>query len=112
MPRPIRLLMAACAATLPLLALADEAQDRALLDAARAQRSEQALAALAAGASVTAKEGDGTTALHYAAHFGDAKRHRRAAEGQGRSERAQRIRLHAARRSGRDRLDASPSSCC
>jgi hypothetical protein len=53
--------------------VADETQDRALLESARAARSDLALAALAHGASAGVKEPEGTTALHYAAHFGDAK---------------------------------------
>jgi len=73
MRRSMRPWLALCAAALPLLALADAAQDAALLEAARLQRGDDAIAALAAGASASAREPDGTTALHYAAHFGDAK---------------------------------------
>jgi ankyrin repeat protein len=57
----------------PLLAHAGEREDGALLAASRLHRTDDALAALAQGASATAKEPEGTTALHYAAHFGDAR---------------------------------------
>ena len=62
------------ALALPLVmagsALAGPAQDAQLLAAAKAQDPETALYALQQGADAQAREGDGTTALHYAAHFG------------------------------------------
>jgi uncharacterized protein len=71
--RRLRIAVALCVFGLPLWAAAGEAQDRALLDAARELRSVEAIAALGEGAAATAMDADGTTALHYAAHFGDAK---------------------------------------
>jgi ankyrin repeat protein len=51
-------------------AWAGSAQDLQLLEAAKAQDPETALYALTQGADPAARESDGTTALHYAAHHG------------------------------------------
>jgi len=56
-------------AALSAVAEAGPAQDAQLLDAARAQDPETALYALKEGANPRAREADGTTALHYAAHY-------------------------------------------
>src|SRR5664279_5535275 len=53
-------------------AWASPAQDMQLLEAAKAQDPETALYALQQGAAARAMEADGTTVLHYAAHFGSA----------------------------------------
>jgi ankyrin repeat protein len=71
--RSLRLAAALCAVVLPLGAWGGEAENAALLEAVRGQRSDAALAALASGASPGVHEPDGTTALHYAAHYGDAR---------------------------------------
>jgi ankyrin repeat protein len=58
-----------------LIALAGvaTAQDKPpLVAAAQAQDSAQALALIGQGADVNARSSDGTTALHWAAHYGDA----------------------------------------
>jgi len=47
--------------------------DRQLFDALRAQDPETALYALSSGADAKAREPDGTTPLHYAAHHGDTR---------------------------------------
>lgn len=57
-------------AVLALSAWAGPAQDAQLLDAARSQDPETALYALQQGADPRAREADGTTALHYASHYG------------------------------------------
>ena len=46
--------------------------DASLLDAAREGRSAEALALLEQRKDATAREADGTTALHWAAYHGDA----------------------------------------
>jgi ankyrin repeat protein len=51
--------------------LAQSPQER-LFEAVKAQDPETALYAIQQGADVRATEGDGTTALHHAAHHGDA----------------------------------------
>ncbi|HTQ35461.1 MAG TPA: ankyrin repeat domain-containing protein [Steroidobacteraceae bacterium] len=59
----------------PVLAIAanhDEANHQ-LFAALQAQDPETALYALSQGAEATAREPDGTTPLHYAAHYGDAR---------------------------------------
>lgn len=67
-----RALVAACVLALSCnTARATPQQDVQLLQAAAAQDPETALYALSAGADARATEADGTTALHYAAHFGD-----------------------------------------
>ena len=48
------------------------AQDTWLLDAARAADSTQVIALLEQGVSATARQADGATALHWAAHWDDA----------------------------------------
>jgi ankyrin repeat protein len=59
----------------PVLALATGRDDanRQLFEALKAQDPETALYALSAGAEATAREPDGTTPLHYAAHFADTR---------------------------------------
>ncbi len=47
--------------------------NRQLFDALRAQDGETALYLLSAGAEATAREPDGTTPLHYAAHYADTR---------------------------------------
>jgi ankyrin repeat protein len=47
--------------------------DRQLFEAVRAQDPETALYALSSGAYAKAREPDGTTPLHYAAHYGDTR---------------------------------------
>ena len=53
--------------------LADAATDAQLFAALKAEDPETALYALSAGANARGAEPDGTTPLHYAAHFGDAR---------------------------------------
>jgi uncharacterized protein len=53
-------------------ATADAGAQRQLFEAVKAQDPETALYAIQQGADVRATEPDGTTALHYAAHAGDA----------------------------------------
>jgi ankyrin repeat protein len=63
-------LLAACA----LAAAADRtALDQQLFEALKAQDPETALYALSQGADPKAREPDGTTPLHYAAHFADLR---------------------------------------
>lgn len=58
----------------PVAVLASrEEANRQLFEAVKAQDPETALYALSAGAEATAREPDGTTPLHYAAHFADAR---------------------------------------
>ncbi len=68
---------------------AEQASPRQLFDALKAQDPETALYALSQGVDANSREPDGTTPLHYAAHFADARAGRSAAEGEGRSQRAQ-----------------------
>jgi ankyrin repeat protein len=49
------------------------AADTALIDAIKAKQHEAAVALLEKGVDVQAREVDGTTALHYAAHYDDAE---------------------------------------
>jgi uncharacterized protein len=62
------------ALAMPALALAAGTTEanRQLFDALKAQDPETALYALGQGADARAREPDGTTPLHYAAHFADA----------------------------------------
>ncbi len=64
------LVMAALAAVVAAPALAGEGANAQLLEAAKSQDPETALYALKAGADPQSREPDGTTALHYAAHYG------------------------------------------
>ncbi len=64
------LLVSAALALVAGTALAGVAEDSQLLESARSQDPETALYALKQGANPMAREPDGTTALHYAAHFG------------------------------------------
>jgi ankyrin repeat protein len=59
----------------PIVALASVREDanRQLFEALRAQDPETALYALESGADAKAREPDGTTPLHYAAHYGDVR---------------------------------------
>jgi ankyrin repeat protein len=59
------------ALVLLLTSAAALAEPSSLLDAARAHDTPGALALVAHGADVNAASSDGTTALHWAAHFGD-----------------------------------------
>ncbi|MEO6185581.1 MAG: ankyrin repeat domain-containing protein [Steroidobacteraceae bacterium] len=63
------------ALALPVLALAAGQEDanRQLFEALKAQDPETALYALTQGADAKAREPDGTTPLHYASHFADAR---------------------------------------
>ncbi len=66
--------MRAFAATALLcLAASANAADAPLLDAVKVQNHEAALALIGQGADVRAREVDGTTALHWAVHFGDTE---------------------------------------
>jgi ankyrin repeat protein len=49
------------------------AADTSLIDAVKARQQDTAVALIEKGADVRAKEVDGTTALHYAAHYDDAE---------------------------------------
>jgi ankyrin repeat protein len=72
--KPMRkLLVLALLAPMAVLASVREDANRQLFDALRAQDPETALYALSAGADVMAREPDGTTPLHYAAHYGDVR---------------------------------------
>ena len=66
------LVLAALAAVVAAPAFAAATQDSQLLEAAKSQDPETALYALKAGADARVREADGTTALHYAAHYGSA----------------------------------------
>ena len=61
-----------CGASVCAPAWADVATDAQLLESASSQDAETALYALSQGANARATQPDGTTALHYAAHFGNA----------------------------------------
>ena len=61
-----------CGASVCAPAWADMATDAQLLESASSQDAETALYALSQGANARATQPDGTTALHYAAHFGNA----------------------------------------
>jgi uncharacterized protein len=52
---------------------AEQASPRQLFDAVKAQDPETALYELSQGVDANAREPDGTTPLHYAAHFADAR---------------------------------------
>ena len=75
-PAMVRLTMVALAQALMLTGadavFAGPAENAQLLAAAQAQDPETALYALQQGADAKAREADGTTALHYAAHHGMA----------------------------------------
>ena len=64
------LLVSAALALVAGTAMAGVAEDTQLLESARSQDPETALYALKQGANPMAREPDGTTALHYAAHYG------------------------------------------
>src|SRR5690606_33074330 len=64
---------AALAASPAQKAEAAAERNRALFDALRAQDGETALYLLKAGADARAREPDGTTPLHYAAHYADTR---------------------------------------
>ena len=57
---------------LAMAGLAAAAQDTRLLDAARAADSKRVIALLEQGVSANARQADGATALHWAAHWDDA----------------------------------------
>ncbi len=72
--KALRMLLAALLLA-PAIALASarEETNRQLFEALRAQDPETALYALQSGADAMAREPDGTTPLHYAAHYGDVR---------------------------------------
>ena len=68
-----KLFWLALAAPLWASAASREEANRALFAALQAQDPETALYALSEGADATAREADGTTPLHYAAHYADVR---------------------------------------
>ncbi len=68
-PQSLRVAFLFAQALIVAAAWAGPVQDAQLLDAARSQDPETALYALQQGADPRAREPDGTTALHYAAHY-------------------------------------------
>ena len=111
-----RLLQCSLAALLSVACYAATSGNTALVDAVKNQDSESVRSLLKQHVDVNAPEADGTTALHWAAHYGDLETGGRPAGGGRKRNRAQSLRRYSAfrsspcRRSPADRK-ASQSRC-
>src|SRR5262245_6390896 len=71
--RKVAAAVAVCIFGLGAATFSVAAPDGTLIHATESKQRDEALRLLASGADVRAKDVDGTTALHWAAHYGDAE---------------------------------------